>query len=178
MPNLFNFWEENNMAFTVELKGKPLEIKFNYALLFKANKRLASKDANGNPQNDGAGVLFAKVLEKEDDALLDIIKLAAKGEPSENEVLEAIAKYIANYEDEEEGYNAIFENLKEEMINSGFFLMKIKKYIKNLEKAAEAIKNQKPDDKIKDPKASAQAIQELADMMKKEISSLTAQDKD
>ncbi|WCG53938.1 tail assembly chaperone [Enterococcus faecium] len=166
------------MAFTVELKGKTLEIKFNYALLFKANKRLASKDANGNPQNDGAGVLFAKVLEKEDDALLDIIKLAAKGEPSENEVLEAIAEYIANYEDEEEGYNAIFENLKEEMINSGFFLMKIKKYIKNLEKAAEAIKNQKPDDKIKDPKASAQAIQELADMMKKEISSLTAQDKD
>ena len=164
MPNLFNFWEENNMAFTVELKGKPLEIKFNYALLFKANKRLASKDGNGNPQNDGAGVLFAKVLEKEDDALLDIIKLAAKGEPSENEVLEAIAKYI--------------ENLKEEMLSSGFFLMKIKIYIKNMEKAAKAVKDQKPNEKIQDPEATSKAMQELADMMKKEISSLTAQDKD
>jgi hypothetical protein len=166
------------MAFTVELKGKQLEIKFNYALLFKANKQLGSKDNEGKPQNDGAGVLFAKVLEKEDDALLDIIKLAAKGDPSENEILEAIAKYISNYEDEEEGYNAIFENLKEEMISSGFFLTKIKKYIKNLEKAAEAIKNQEPNDEIKDPKASAQAIQELADTMKKEILSLTVQDKD
>lgn len=166
------------MAFTVELKGKQLEIKFNYALLFKANKQLGSKGNEGKPQNDGAGVLFAKVLEKEDDALLDIIKLAAKGDPSENEILEAIAKYISNYEDEEEGYNAIFENLKEEMISSGFFLTKIKKYIKNLEKAAEAIKNQEPNDEIKDPKASAQAIQELADTMKKEILSLTVQDKD
>ncbi|MBZ3647517.1 tail assembly chaperone [Enterococcus hirae] len=167
------------MSFTVELKGSPLEIKFNYALLFKANKQLGSKDNEGKPQNDGAGILFAQVLEKEDDALFNIIKLASKGKPSDEDIFESIGKYVSdNYEDEEEGYNAIFENLKEEMINSGFFLMKIKKYIKNLEKAAEAIKNQKPNDKIKDPKASAQAIQELADMMKKEISSLTAQDKD
>lgn len=166
------------MPFTVELKGKPLEIKFNYALLFKANKRLGSKDADGNSQKDGAGVLFAQVLEKDDDALINIIKLATKGDPSENDILEAIGTYVSAYEDEEEGYNAIFENLKEEMLNSGFFLTKIKKYISNLEKAAKAIKEQKPDEKIQDPKASAQAIQELADTMKKEISSSTVQDKD
>ena len=46
------------MSFAVELKGKQLEIKFNYGMLFKANKKLGTKDAQGNSQNDGAGVLL------------------------------------------------------------------------------------------------------------------------
>ncbi|BDQ56134.1 hypothetical protein EfsSVR2331_02590 [Enterococcus faecalis] len=57
------------MSFAVKLKEKQLEIKFNYGMLFKANKKLGTKDAQGNSQNDGAGVLFVKVLEEDDDAL-------------------------------------------------------------------------------------------------------------
>ena len=166
------------MSFTVELKGKPLEIKFGYGMLFKANKKLASKDKNGNSQNDGAGILFAQVLEEEDDALINIIKLAAKGDPSENEVLDAIEKYVNQFETEEKGYERVFSDLKEEMLNSGFFVKKLKKYIDNLEKAAQAVKEMQPTEDIENPKVQAKTMQELADRMKKEISLSTAQDKD
>lgn len=166
------------MAFTVEINGKPLEIKFNYRLLYKANKQLGSKDEHGNPQNDGAGVLFAKVLEEDDDALIDIVRLATKSKITDDEIFDGIEKYVSSYEDEEKGYSAIFSDLKEEMITSGFFLKKIKKYIDNLEKAVKVIKNQRPDDKIKNPKETAKAMEELAEKMKKEISSSVAQDKD
>jgi|GEM_PF-995764 len=166
------------MAFTVELKGKPLEIKFGYGMLFKANKKLASKDKNGNSQNDGAGILFAQVLEEDDDALVNIIKLAAKGDLSENDVLTAIGEYVERFEDEEEGYGKIFSDLKAEMLASGFFVKKLKKYIGNLEKASEAVKGMNPTEDIENPEAQSKAMQELADRMKKEISLSTVQDKD
>ena len=166
------------MAFTVELKGKPLEIKFGYGMLFKANKKLASKDKNGNSQNDGAGILFAQVLEEDDDALVNIIKLAAKGDPSENDVLTAIGEYVERFEDEEEGYGKIYSDLKAEMLASGFFVKKLKKYIGNLEKASEAVKGMNPTEDIENPEAQSKAMQELADRMKKEISLSTVQDKD
>lgn len=166
------------MAFTVELKGKPLEIKFGYGLLFKANKRLASKDKNGNSQNDGAGILFAQVLEEDDDALVNIIKLAAKGDPSENDILGAIETYVNKFDEEEEGYEKIFSDLKAEMLDSGFFVKKLKKYIENLEKAVKTVKGMKPTEEIQDPEAQAKAMQEMANRMKKELSLPTAPDKD
>lgn len=166
------------MAFTVELKGKPLEIKFGYGMLFKANKKLASKDKNGNSQNDGAGVLFAQVLEEDDDALVNIIKLAAKGDPSENDILTAIGEYVEKFDDEEEGYGKIFSDLKAEMLDSGFFVKKLKKYIGNLEKANEAMKGMNPTKDIENPEMQAKGIQELADRMKKELSLRTVPDKD
>lgn len=166
------------MAFTVEIKGNPLEIKFGYGMLFKANKKLASKDKNGNPQNDGAGILFAQVLEEDDDALVNIIKLAAKGNPSENDILTAIGEYVKKFDDEEEGYGKIFSDLKAEMLDSGFFVKKLKKYIGNLEKASKAVKGMKPTEDIENPEAQSKAMQELADRMKKEISSSIVPDKD
>ncbi|PEH49301.1 tail assembly chaperone [Enterococcus faecium] len=165
------------MPFTVNLKGKPLEIKFNYAMLFKANKRLGSKDKDGNSQNDGAAILFTQVLEEQDDALINLIKLAAKGEPSENDILDSIEEYVSNFENEETGYDQVFLDLKEEMLASGFFLKKIKKYISNLEKAAKVMENKEPSEEIQDPKAQAEAIKDLAEKMKKEISSSNVQDK-
>lgn len=166
------------MAFTVEVKGKPLEIKFGYGMLFKANKKLGNKDKDGKSQNDGAGVLFTQVLEEEDDALINVIKLASKGEPSENDILDAISAYVSNYDDEEEGYSAIFADLKEEMLQSGFFVKKIKKYISNLEKVEKMLKNKKPTEEISDPETQAKAAREMADRMRNELSSLNAPDKD
>ncbi len=54
------------MSFDIKVKNKDCNIKFNYALNFKANKKkkLASKDADGNSQNDGAGILFCSSSRK------------------------------------------------------------------------------------------------------------------
>ncbi|MDN6261470.1 MAG: hypothetical protein L0J21_07005 [Staphylococcus simulans] len=158
------------MSFAVELKGKQLEIKFNYGMLFKANKKLGTKDAQGNSQNDGAGVLFVKVLEEDDDALFDIIKLASKDKVTDEDIAKSVQDFVETFEDEEEGYSMVFETLKQEMLDSGFFVKKLKKYINNLEKAADYLKRQQPTEEIQNPEQQAKAVKDLADRIKKEIS--------
>lgn len=162
------------MAFTIKIKKKEHEIKFNYRLLFKANKKLGSKDDEGKSQNDGAGILFTQVLEQEDDALINIIQLVT--DCTENEALEAIENYMTDLdvEDEETAYSQIFEDLKEEMTSSGFFVKKVKKYIENLEKAVTILEAKKDEES----KTQAEAVKELAGRMKKEISSSTVQESD
>lgn len=162
------------MAFTIKIKKKEHEIKFNYRLLFKANKKLGSKDDEGKSQNDGAGILFTQVLEQEDDALINIIQLVT--DCTENEALEAIELYMNDLdkEDEEAAYTQIFDDLKEEMVSSGFFVKKVKKYIENLEKAVTILEAKENDES----KMQATQIKELAEKMKKEISSSTAQEED
>ncbi|MDN6545264.1 MAG: hypothetical protein L0K75_08110, partial [Enterococcaceae bacterium] len=157
-------------SFAVELKGKQLEIKFNYGMLFKANKKLGTKDAQGNSQNDGAGVLFVKVLEEDDDALFDIIKLASKDKVTDEDIAKSVQDFVETFEDEEEGYSMVFETLKQEMLDSGFFVKKLKKYINNLEKAADYLKSQQPTEEIQNPEQQAKAVKDLADRIKKEIS--------
>ncbi len=158
------------MSFAVELKGKQLEIKFNYGMLFKANKKLGTKDAQGNSQNDGAGVLFVKVLEEDDDALFDIIKLASKDKVTDEDIAKSVQDFVETFEDEEEGYSMVFETLKQEMLDSGFFVKKLKKYINNLEKAADYLKSQQPTEEIQNPEQQAKAVKDLANRIKKEIS--------
>lgn len=155
------------MSFTVIVKGKTLDIKFNYRMVFKANKKLGSINQETKEHNsDGAGVLFAKVLEQDDDALFEVIDLASKEKLTENEIFEAIEEFFSKFEDEEEAYDAIFDQMKNEMVQSGFFKKKIKKYVENLEKVIVALKNKKDDES----KLQVASIQELADKMKKEIS--------
>ncbi|ACZ63751.1 hypothetical protein EP-phiFL1Ap52 [Enterococcus phage phiFL1A] len=139
-------------------------------MLFKANKKLGTKDAQGNSQNDGAGVLFVKVLEEDDDALFDIIKLASKDKVTDEDIAKSVQDFVETFEDEEEGYSMVFETLKQEMLDSGFFVKKLKKYISNLEKAADYLKSQQPTEEIQNPEQQAKAVKDLADRIKKEIS--------
>lgn len=157
------------MAFTITVKNKEVKIKFNYMMLFKANKKLGTKDENGKSQNDGAATLFVNVLEQEDDALIDIIQLAS--DCTENDALKAIEDYMINseIENEEEAYTQIFNDLKAEMLASGFFVKKVKKYIENLEKAIPILEAKKDTES----KTQAAAVKDLAERMKKEILSST-----
>lgn len=165
------------MAFVIKVKKKDVEIKFNYRLNFKANKKLGTKNENGEPQNDGAGILFTQVLEGEDAALINIIQLM-DDKFTENDVLDAIGEYVENLVseevNEEQAYAQIFADLKEEMLASGFFVSKIRKYLENLELAREYTEAKEDDDS----KLAVKKLTELIDRVKKELSSLTVQDKD
>lgn len=164
------------MSFKITVKEKEENIKFNYRLYFKANKKLATKDKEGNSQNDGAGVLFVQVLEKDDDALVNLIQLVSN-KATENDAVDAIDRYVGNLVadglDEEKAYGRIFEDLKEEMLASGFFVSKIRKYIAMLQKAQKALETRGEDEKFQ-----AKELKELADRIQKEISSSTAQGTD
>lgn len=165
------------MAFVIKVKKKDVEIKFNYRLNFKANKKLGTKNENGESQNDGAGILFTQVLEGEDAALINIIQLM-DDKFTENDILDAIGEYVeelVNDEvNEEQAYAQIFKDLKEEMLASGFFVSKIRKYQENLELAKE-YSEAKADE---ESKLSVRKLTELIEKMKNELSSLTVQDKD
>lgn len=157
------------MSFDIKIKNKEHKIKFNYALNFRANKKLATKDNKGNSQNDGAGVLFVQVLEKEDDALINLIQLVDKN-CSENDALAAVENYINNLiesgMDEEQAYSQIFIDLKDEMLASGFFVSKIRKYLETLEKAYRVLENRNTEEE----KLQTEELKRLADRIKKEIS--------
>ncbi|MEB8416310.1 hypothetical protein NGG16_02530 [Enterococcus casseliflavus] len=157
------------MSFDIKLKGKEQKIKFNYMMLFKANKKLASKDKDGKSQNDGAGVLFVQVIEKEDDALINLLQLV-DSKATENDVLEAVNGYINELVEtgmnEEEAYNQIFLDLKEEMLASGFFVSKIRKYLENLEKVLTILESRKTEE----DKIQSLELKKLVEKISKEIS--------
>ena len=114
--------------------NRMIEIVFDYKTMFKVDKQLASKNPQTNESNkDGVGVLFTQVLNREDDAIINLIKVSAKQDKkalSDAEILDAVASYV-----EENGYVETFEELERAMVDSGFFNVKISKYIENMEQA-------------------------------------------
>ncbi len=153
------------MAFELEIKGKKEEIKFDYALVFKINKQLANKDKDGNNMKDGIGTLFSGILNQDDDALFNILRIAINGKLSDKEISDTVELFVSNYEDEEQGYQALFAEVKEEMVNSGFFKQKIEKYIETMEKAAKMLMKKTDEES----KLTVETINEQIRLMKKEI---------
>lgn len=163
------------MAFTINVNNKPLEIKFNYRLLYKANKTLGTVNTETGKRNeDGAGNLFVQVIQKNDDAIIDIIKLVYKGKLSDEEIFSAIEDYLekCGADSEKEAYNTLFNEMKEEMLASGFFVSKLEMYLENMDKAAEMMKGKKDSES----KAQLKAIQDLRNTIAKESSLPLAQD--
>ena len=87
------------------------------------------------------GALFLRVVERNDSALVDLIKLCAFKKAkavSEEEALTAISAKL-----EELGATTtepIFKAIEEEMVDSGFFNEKVLKYIEKLELALKYLK--------------------------------------
>lgn len=164
------------MAITFEVKGKPLEIKFDYRTMFKANKVLGTTDDNGKKNEDGASSLFSRILEQDDSAVFDLIKLVHTGKAlSEEDLFIAVESYMEDTgKEDSEAYDALFNDVKEEMLNSGFFVKKLNKQIQNMEKGKEML-SKKEDDQTQ---MQVKALGDMIDSMKKEISSHNAQDQD
>ena len=115
------------MAITINVKKKDIEIKFNYQLMFKANRQLSTVDENGQRAENGAGQLFVDILERKDSALFNLIRLADTRKPTDDDIIDAIANYAA-----ENGYEQMFEEFEAEMIASDFFKPKIQKYLDDM----------------------------------------------
>lgn len=121
-----------------KVKGKVVEIKFDFALMFKIDKKLATVGENGQRNNDGVGALFASIISRELDGIVQLISLCASQQLkaksiSEDDVLEAIENYLQ--EKELLTTEELFTEIQEEMVDSGFFKEAILKYIGKMEKA-------------------------------------------
>ena len=128
-----------------KVKNKIIEIKFDYRTMFKVDKQLATKNKDtGASNNDGVGTLFNNILNRNDEGLVDLILLSANKAfskaISEDDAITAIEDWLVEH-DAADTEN-LFEEIQQEMVDSGFFRNKILKYIENLETAVEYMKAQ------------------------------------
>ena len=128
-----------------KVKNKIIEIKFDYRTMFKVDKQLATKNKDtGASNNDGVGTLFNNILNRNDEGLVDLILLSANKAfskaISEDDAITAIEDWLV--ENGAEDTENLFEEIQQEMVDSGFFRNKILKYIENLETAVEYMKAQ------------------------------------
>lgn len=151
------------MSFQIKVKGKELDIKFNYRLMYQANRELSQVDEQGNNAGNGAAQLFMQITEQQDEAVHDLLRLSWKGpgKLSEDDRIEAISEYVEEY-----GYETLFETLEQELLDSGFFVAKIKKWMKDMERGAKLLENKDSEE----AKVQAEAIREMIDSNKKKLS--------
>ena len=128
-----------------KVKNKIIEIKFDYRTMFKVDKQLATKNKEtGASNNDGVGTLFNNILNRNDEGIVDLILLSANKAfskaISEDDAITAIEDWLVD-NDAADTEN-LFEEIQQEMVDSGFFRNKILKYIENLETAVEYMKAQ------------------------------------
>lgn len=128
-----------------KVKNRIIEIKFDYRTMFKVDKQLATKNKEtGASNNDGVGTLFNNILNRNDEGIVDLITLSANKvfskAISEDDAITAIENWLA--ENEADDTEKLFEEIQQEMVDSGFFKNKILKYIENLETAVEYMKAQ------------------------------------
>ena len=134
-----------------KVKNKIIEIKFDYRTMFKVDKQLATKNKEtGSSNNDGVGTLFNNILNRNDEGLVDLILLSANKAfskaISEDDAITAIEDWLVD-NDAADTEN-LFEEIQQEMVDSGFFRNKILKYIENLETAVEYMKAQEDSEEL------------------------------
>lgn len=128
-----------------KVKNKIIEIKFDYRTMFKVDKQLATKNKEtGASNNDGVGTLFNNILNRNDAGIVDLITLSANKAfskaISEDDAITAIEDWLVEHD--AGSTEILFEEIQQEMVDSGFFKNKILKYIENLETAVEYMKAQ------------------------------------
>lgn len=128
-----------------KVKNKIIEIKFDYRTMFKVDKQLATKNKEtGASNNDGVGTLFNNILNRNDEGIVDLITLSANKafskSISEDDAITAIENWLVD--NDADDTESLFEEIQQEMVDSGFFKNKILKYIENLETAVEYMKAQ------------------------------------
>ena len=128
-----------------KVKNKIIEIKFDYRTMFKVDKQLATKNKEtGSSNNDGVGTLFNNILNRNDAGLVDLILLSANKAfskaISEDDAITAIEDWLVD--NDAADTEILFDEIQQEMVDSGFFRNKILKYIENLETAVEYMKAQ------------------------------------
>lgn len=137
----------------MELKAnkKIIEIKFNYRMMFKVDKKLATRNQEtGASNNDGVGTLFSQILNRDDNGLVSLIKLASsqvgKKDFTDDDAIDVIEQWLED--NEATSTEGLFQAVQDEMVESGFFKDKISKYIDNMKKVIDYLKSKEGEDSI------------------------------
>ena len=154
-----------------KIGNKLIEIKFDYRLMFKIDKEMATKDENGQSSGNGVGALFFKIVNRDDQGIVDLIQFCGgkKGKAvTEDEALSAIEDYFKNAESDDP-QEELFKEIETEMVQSGFFKKKILKYIENMKLGKELAESQVTENNAT-AQMQAKAISEIIGKMESALS--------
>lgn len=121
------------MAIELNIKGKQVTGKFNFGAFYKANKLLSNEQ-----NNDGAVNLFYGIVTGDLMMLPSAITILAPANEklTDEQTNDAVDAMTAAHGGD---LDAVFDAIKEELQDSGFFVKAVKNQIKSMEMIQEAL---------------------------------------
>lgn len=133
--------------------------KFGFKALFDANKKYSNTNAEGVSLEDGAAMMFYRLINEDPTALVSIIDVTVPGKYSDDDIYSAIETMT----DDGSKISETLKAFKEELIQSGFFKKAVDNQVKTMEKALVNLK------KKEDTEDQVKSIAEMIKLFKDNI---------
>ena len=143
----------------IMVKGQPVEAKFNFRALFRANKLYSSAEG----ANDGASSIWLAFVTDDDMALFKALRVLLPEKYSDDDIMDVLDKA------EEDGKSQeLFKEVEEELHQSGFFKHAATRWLNLTEKYGKALTDKK--NKTAEEKIQEAATKDTLAAMKKSLS--------
>lgn len=143
----------------ITVKGQPVETKFNFRAMFRANKLYSSSEG----ANDGASSIWLAFVTDDDMALFKALRVLLPSSYTDDDIMDALDKA------EEDGKSQeLSEKVEQELHESGFFKHAAQRWLNLTEKYGEALTGKK--NKTAEEKIQEAATKDTLDAMKKSLS--------
>lgn len=143
----------------IQVKGQPVEAKFNFRALFRANKLYSSAEG----ANDGASSIWLAFVTDDDMALFKALRVLLPKSYTDDDIMDVLDKA------EEDGKSQeLFEQVEKELHKSGFFKHAAQRWLNLTEKYGKALTDKK--NKTAEEKIQEAATKDTLDVMKKSLS--------
>lgn len=143
----------------ITVKGQPVEAKFNFRALFRANKLYSSAEG----ANDGASSIWLAFVTDDDMALFKALRVLLPKSYTDDDIMDALDKAEEDGQSEE-----LFKKIEQELHESGFFKHAAQRWLNLTEKYGKALTDKK--NKTAEEKMQEAVTQDTLDAMKKSLS--------
>lgn len=142
----------------IKIKNKPVETKFNFRALFRANNLYSSAEG----ANDGASSIWLAFVTDDDMALFKALRVLLPSSYTDDDIMDVLDKA------EEDGKSEkLFEEVEQELHESGFFKHAAIRWLNLTEKYGKALTDKK--NKTAEEKIQEAATKDTLDAMKKSL---------
>ena len=143
----------------ITVKGQPVEAKFNFRALFRANKLYSSAEG----ANDGASSIWLAFVTDDDMALFKALRVLLPKSYTDDDIMDVLDKA------EEDGKSQeLFKEVEQELHESGFFKHAATRWLSLTEKYGKALTDKK--NKTAEENIQEAATKDTLDAMKKSLS--------
>ena len=143
----------------ITVKDQPVEAKFNFRALFRANKLYSSAES----ANDGASSIWLAFVTDDDMALCKALRVLLPEKYSDDDIMDVLDKAEDDGKSQE-----LLKEVEQELHESGFFKHAATRLLNLTEKYGKALTDKK--NKTAEEKIQEAATKDTLDAMKKSLS--------